>query len=186
MQRGGNNARLYIAEASQPVRLFQHALCPQTEGSGLSGQWRWQLCAAANDGDGQREELVVLSGGIDNSGHPATWLQRSVHTAERLLLIREVNQSDARDHSVECFRLDLKILAVQHTRFYHAQPGSARIAGSKLENVRGDIGGQDVSFWTDAPGDGQRLAARARGHVENPTAGADICQVEHSLCGLAE
>src|SRR5579883_1408691 len=186
MQRRSNNARLYIAEASLPVRLFQHARRPKTEWSGLSGQWGGQLCAAANDGDGQREELIVLSGGIDDSGHPATWLQRSAHTAERLLLIREVNQADARDYSVECFRLDLKILAVQHPRFHHAQPGSACIASSKLENIRGDISGQDISSWTNAPGSGQRLTACARSHVENATIGAHACQVEHGLCGRAE
>src|SRR5579862_420445 len=101
MERRGESACLNSTETGLPVGLFQQTRSPQTEGSRLSRQRRWQLRAPPDDRDGQREELVVLGGGIDNGGHPTTWFERAPHVAQCLLLIWEVDQPHARDDGVK-------------------------------------------------------------------------------------
>ena len=59
------------------------------------------MCAAADDGHRQREESVTLGCGVDLGRDLAAVAQPGTHAAQCLLLVREIDQADARDYRIE-------------------------------------------------------------------------------------
>ena len=170
-----------IAEAGLAEGFLQHAGAAEAEGAGLSRQRRRQIGATADNRNRNREELVVLGCAVDDGRDAAARLQRTFHAGQGLLLVREVDQTDARDDRVERAFRYVQLLAVQHLGLDIAKPGIACIRFGEGQDVRRNVGGQHTAGGSDARRGLQRLVARASRHVEYPVARFDRGHVEHDL-----
>ena len=104
------------------------------------------------------------------------------HSAQRLVLIRKIDQPDTRNNSIERIgRYGAQHFAVGDDGLDVAIARQFRVASGEIKNSGRNVGGEHITLRANAPRRGQCLLPRTGGDIENTTAALYIGHIQHQF-----